>query len=81
MPHFPQEVAHLLLNDSIKLSQFKLSERECEILELLSYGKTLLQISEILFLSKNTVITHKRNILKKTGFNKMTQLIAWWRGV
>lgn len=78
--HFPQEISNLFIADTVKLSQFKLSERECEILELLSQGRTLQEISDDLFLSKNTVVTHKRNVLKKTGFNKMTQLVAWWRG-
>lgn len=80
LSHFPQEISNLFVTDTVKLNQFKLSERECEILELLSQGKTLQEISDDLFLSKNTVVTHKRNVLKKTGFNKMTQLVAWWRG-
>lgn len=69
-----------LLRGAVRMHQSELSERESEIMNLLSTGKTLQEISEELFLSLNTVITHKRNILRKTGFNKMTKLIAWWSG-
>lgn len=62
-------------------NKFHLTEREIEIIDLLSKGLTLVDISEKLFLSTNTVIAHKRNILKKTGFGKMTQLIAWWMNI
>jgi DNA-binding NarL/FixJ family response regulator len=76
--YVPDQVSQLLIKNHTKIINFELSERESEILDYLSKGKTLQEIGEQLFLSKNTVVTHKRNILKKTGFNKMTQLIAWW---
>ncbi len=69
-----------LLKGAVQINESELSERESEIMNLLSTGKTLQEISDELFLSLNTVITHKRNILRKTGFNKMTKLIAWWSG-
>ena len=42
-----------------------LTPREREILELVFEGKTSREIGEILYLSKHTVDTHRRRILKK----------------
>ncbi len=44
-----------------------LSKRECEIAGLLSLGKTEKEVAGELFLSVDTVHTHKKNIFKKTG--------------
>lgn len=49
---------------------FDLSEREYEIMQLVEHGKTSKEIGEILFISKHTVDTHRRNILKKTSSDK-----------
>ncbi|MBE0650050.1 MAG: response regulator transcription factor [Bacteroidales bacterium] len=44
---------------------YQLSDREKEIQRLVAEGKTSLEIAEILFISKNTADTHRRNIRKK----------------
>ena len=44
-----------------------LSEREKEIMQLVAQGKTSREIGELLFISKHTVDTHRRNIQKKTS--------------
>lgn len=46
-----------------------LSSREQTILELLAQGKTYTQIADKLYLSKNTVRTHMRNIYEKLHVN------------
>lgn len=43
----------------------QLSDREQEIHRLVAEGKTSEEISKILFISRNTVDTHRRNIRKK----------------
>lgn len=43
------------------------SERETEILLLMKQGNTSEQISKELFLSKHTIDTHRRNMLKKSS--------------
>lgn len=53
-----------------------ISERENEVLNLLYKGKNPKEISEILCLSKNTVISHKNNILCKMEVNSVQQLLA-----
>ena len=52
-----------------------LSKREFEILKLVEQGLSSEQISEKLFLSLNTVNTHRSNMLKKTGKDSISELI------
>ena len=52
-----------------------LSKREFEILKLVEQGQSSEQISEKLFLSINTVHTHRCNMLKKTGKDSIADLI------
>jgi DNA-binding NarL/FixJ family response regulator len=52
-----------------------LSPREMEVIKHLAEGKTSREISEILCLSKNTIDTHRRNILEKTGLKSTNELI------
>jgi len=52
-----------------------LSDREIEILDLVTLGKTSSEIGEELFISKTTVDTHRRNILEKTGARSTTELL------
>jgi len=51
------------------------SRREFDIISLLEKGHSGEQIAEKLFLSPNTVNTHRRNILRKSGKANMTELI------
>lgn len=53
-----------------------LSVRELEVLKLLTKGKSSKDIAEELFVSKNTVDTHRRKILEKTGAKTTAELIA-----
>ena len=55
--------------------QFKLSQREIEIIGCLSDGLSSAEIGEKLFISDHTVRTHRKNILKKTGITNSAQLI------
>ncbi len=54
-----------------------LSKREQEILKLIGEGKTSLEISEILFIGKSTVDTHRKNILKKLNMHGKTDLMRF----
>ena len=52
-----------------------LTEREVEVLGLISKGKTNQEIARILFLSKNTIMFHRYNIRTKLGIkNKRINL-------
>jgi DNA-binding CsgD family transcriptional regulator len=51
-----------------------LSTRESEVLKHVLDGKTSAEIADMLFISVNTVHTHRRNILKKTGADSIIDL-------
>ncbi len=52
-----------------------LTSRELEVLAKLVEGKSSAQIGGLLFISKDTVETHKKNLYEKFGVKKITQLV------
>ena len=59
-------------------SQAILSRREAEIAELVSWGGTVKDVSNRLYISPRTVETTIRTIYKKTGVTKVNELSAWF---
>ena len=53
------------------------SERELEIIRMIANCKETKQIASELNISKNTVDTHRKNILEKAGLHKTTELIVF----
>ena len=53
------------------------SDRELEIIKLIVACKDTKQIAAELNISKNTVDTHRKNILDKAGLHKTTELIVF----
>lgn len=58
-------------------SMYHITLREYELLGLLCKGLSTTKISQQLFLSVNTVNTHKRNLMKKLSINRTSELILW----
>ncbi len=54
-----------------------LSDREVEIIELITAGLTNEQIAAQLEISKRTVDNHISNVLKKTGVDNRVALVRW----
>src|SRR5215831_13953333 len=54
-----------------------LSQREVEVLRLLAAGQSNREIADVLCISLNTVATHVRNILTKTGTANRTEATAY----
>ncbi len=54
-----------------------LSKREQEILRYISRGFTSQSIGNELFISRYTVETHRKNILRKLNFNSSTELVKF----
>lgn len=54
-----------------------LSRREQEILVLISRGLSSQRIGQTLYISKHTVETHRKNILRKLDFNSSTELVKF----
>ncbi len=57
-------------------SDKQLSEREIEVLTLVSEGKTTKEIADILFVSTRTVETHRVNMMKKLKVQNTAELIT-----
>lgn len=70
-----KENQRVLLPEKLK-TKYSLTDREVEIVKLLIEGKSSKEIGEILYISKHTVDTHRRNILSKTNTNSTSELIS-----
>ena len=57
--------------------QFKLTQREIEIIKCLADGLSSPEMAKKLYISEHTVRTHRKNILKKTGMASTSQLIRY----
>jgi len=64
-----------LVLDEVKTKN-KFTPQELKILQLISQGKSNLEISQKLFVAENTVKTHRKNILKKSNSINTPHLIA-----
>lgn len=75
-PESAEKLAHYV-------SSKKLSERELEVLGLISKGQSNKEIGKLLFVTDNTVKMHVKNILSKLEANDRTQavVIAIQRGL
>ncbi|MDZ7847055.1 MAG: response regulator transcription factor [Owenweeksia sp.] len=64
--------------DFQKLLHHGLTSRQVEVAKRIFEGKTSAEIGEELFLSKHTVDTHRRDILRQTGCHNTTELFAYY---
>lgn len=55
------------------------SQRELEVLELVAQGRNSQEIGKHLFISYNTVCTHRKNLMKKAGVNCTVDLLRFAR--
>ena len=77
--YYSPEVTKILMKGLFAGSgtNIQFSERELEIMNLICQGITNSSIANQLFLSENTVATHKRNIMKKARVKRTSDLILW----
>jgi DNA-binding NarL/FixJ family response regulator len=61
--------------------RFALSEREAEVMDLISSGRSNVDIASKLFLSEKTVKNHVNRIYVKLGVRTRAEAIALWLGV
>lgn len=61
------------------MKRFALSPREVEIISLIKNGQSTNQIADTLFISDETVKSHRKNIHFKLGINKLTEIINFAR--
>jgi DNA-binding NarL/FixJ family response regulator len=80
--HYDEEVLNLFLKRARKEKKTiektaSLTERELEVLGLIMQEFTSREIAEKLFISKQTVDTHRINIMQKTGAKTLVGLIRY----
>lgn len=63
--------------DSSAKPRVAYTRREKELIDLLAAGLSSEQIAKKLYISKETVYTHRKNILAKTGVKNSTELMAY----
>lgn len=63
-------------NNIVKTTFSELSDRENEVVELISAGKSEKEIAYILHIDKGTVNNHTRNIRKKLGVTKNLEIMG-----
>lgn len=54
----------------------QLSKREIEVLQLVAKGMTANQVAEKLYLSLDTIETHKKNIVRKLHANNTVEAVV-----
>jgi DNA-binding NarL/FixJ family response regulator len=70
------KIARMVIDNFHLNPNTPLTKRETEILQLISEGKTYTQISEELFISKETSKTHIKNIYSKLQVRSKSEAIA-----
>lgn len=65
-------------NNKVEINHSKLSLREIEVLGCIMQGLTNQQIAEKLFISFETVRSHRKNILEKTGAKNTACLVNYY---
>ena len=66
---------NLMFDTSISKSAVKISNREQEVLKLIAYEFTSKQIAEVLFLSRYTVDSHRKNLMEKWNVKNTAGLV------
>lgn len=57
-------------------NKYSLTQREIEIIELIAQYKSSKEIANILFISRHTVDTHRRHILRKTEMKTTAEFLS-----
>ncbi len=62
--------------NATKIEELGLSEREMEVLQLISKGYSNVEIGEKLFISESTIKTHVSNLFVKLDVKRRTQAVT-----
>lgn len=73
-PLHSSKEAGYFMDDFMK--EYLLTKREYDILLLIAKGQSSVEIGEKLFISAATVSTHRRNILKKLGLKRTSEIMS-----
>jgi DNA-binding NarL/FixJ family response regulator len=71
------DLAGKLADNIFSTENTVLTSKEREVLALIGSGKKTREIAEILFISPITVMTHKRNIMRKLDLHSVSELVRY----
>ena len=63
--------------DQMSSSNEKLTDREKDVLKLLLRGLANKEVADQLFISPHTVVSHRKNIIEKTGIKSLSGLAVY----
>jgi DNA-binding CsgD family transcriptional regulator len=63
------------LDHHISTKDFSITPRETEVLNLISFGYSTSDIAQYLYISMETVRTHRKNLLQKFGAKNTALLV------
>lgn len=72
-----EEYIHQLKQKGLQDSYDLLTEREKEVLQLISEGKSNKEVAQILKLSAHTVETHRTNLMQKLGLHNTAEIVLY----
>nr|WP_295868162.1 response regulator transcription factor [uncultured Chitinophaga sp.] len=74
---FSQDVKNIIFSPQLTSSQdlARLTNREKQVLELIALGKTTTEMAEQLYVSRFTIESHRKNLLKKFTAKNVAELI------
>lgn len=64
-------------NEALNCSPISLSDRELDVVKLISEGYTNAQIAVVLHISNHTVNTHRKNIMRKLGIGNTAGIVMF----
>ena len=77
--YYGQDVITEYINHQKKptaaIEELRITQREKEVLKLILEGNTTLEICEKLFVAKNTIDSHRKNLLSKLGVKNTAELV------
>jgi DNA-binding NarL/FixJ family response regulator len=76
-PYLSADIREILQNQEGASGKVEFTSKEMQVLALIAKGYGIEKIAEALHLSRHTVITHRRNMLKKTSCHSVTELLAF----
>jgi DNA-binding NarL/FixJ family response regulator len=79
--YYSEEILDLIVgkraSGSISTTTHRLTSTEMEIVKLIADGLTTKEIAVKKFISYHTVMTHRKNIFRKTGISSVSELIIY----
>ncbi len=71
------DLAGKLADNLFSAENTVLTSKEREVLSLIGHGKRTKEIADLLFISPITVMTHKRNIMRKLDLHSVSELVRY----